>query len=114
MILILRARLLSASARRLFSRSAALFSARVSPVGDLTLSLGGLRVPALVRFSGFTLSFGGLRVPALVRLISEFYLSVSVAVSGGESERKKPSSGCADLAGKTQFQQQEGRRSVLE
>jgi len=51
-------------------------------------------------------------VPALVRLISEFYLSVSVAVSGGESERKKPSSGCADLAGKTQFQQQEGRRSV--
>ena len=55
----------------------------MSPVGDLTLS------------------FGGLRVPALVRLISEFYLSVSVAVSGGDSERKKPSSDCADLVGKT-------------
>ena len=67
-------------------------------------------------------------MPALVRLISDFYLSVSVAVSGGESERKKPSSGCADLAGKnavsvagrtqislgvrTLFQQEEeGRRS---
>ena len=52
-------------------------------------------------------------MPALVRLISEFHPSVSVAVSGGDSERKKSSSGCADLAGKTLFQQEEGRSSYL-
>ena len=89
---------MSASARRLFSRSAALFSARVSPVGDLTLSLGGLRVSALVRFSGFTLSFGGLRVPALVRFVLSTLFSFSskvAAVSGADLEEKKPSCGCA-------------------
>ena len=88
---------MSASARRLLSRSAALFSARVSPVGDLTLSLGGLRVPALVRFSGFTLSFGGLRVPALVRFVLSTLFSSSsrAAVVSEANLRRKPSSGCA-------------------
>ena len=101
---------MSASARRLFSRSAALFSARVSPVGDLTLSLGGLRVPALVRFFWFYPQLRGTSSarPSEVVLSTLFSSSSrAAAISEVYLRRRKPSCGCAE--GRTLILEGEGR-----